>query len=117
MSQTATAQEARAEFVKVGEALITAGYQVTPKASCIAVRDRHGSRDMVDIAHLFRKPNGFVGFPFGTVGVEEVPAEDFLPVQESTLSGHPVNVPSHPERIVAHVYGDDWRIPNPDFRW
>ena len=63
LSQTATAQEARAEFVKVGEALIAAGYQVTPKASCIAVRDRHGSRDMVDIAHLFRKPNGFVGFP------------------------------------------------------
>lgn len=117
LSQTATAQEARAEFVKVGEALVAAGYQVTPKASCIAVRDRHGSRDMVDIAHLFRKPNGFVGFPFGTVGVEEVPAEDFLPVQESTLSGHPVNVPSHPDRIVAHVYGDDWRIPNPDFKW
>jgi SAM-dependent methyltransferase len=117
LSQTATADEARAEFVKVGEALITAGYQVTPKASCIAVRDRHGSRDMVDIAHLFLKPNGYVGFPFGTVGEEEVPRTDFLPVQESSLSGHPVFVPSHPERIVAHVYGDDWRIPNPDFRW
>ncbi|MGW6175318.1 methyltransferase domain-containing protein [Arthrobacter sp. NPDC055138] len=117
LSQAANAEEAQREFVEVGRALIAAGYQVTPKASCIAVRDREGSRDMVDIAHLFRKPNGFVGFPFGTVGVEEVPAEDFLPVQESTLSGHPVTVPNRPDRVVAHVYGDDWRIPNPDFKW
>ncbi|NAZ17480.1 hypothetical protein GT020_15610 [Glutamicibacter soli] len=117
LSAKQTAEEVAAEFAELGEALIAAGYSVTPKASCISVRRLTGSKVMVDIAHLFVKPDGHVGFPFGRVGTADVAVEEFFPVGAGHLSGYPVGVPSQPELIVEHIYGQDWRIPDPGFKW
>lgn len=117
LSTKETAGEVAAEFAALGEALIAAGYSVTPKASCISVRRVTGSKVMVDIAHLFIKPDGSVGFPFGRVGTADVAVEEFLPVGAGHLSGYPVGVPARPELVVEHIYGQDWRIPDPGFKW
>lgn len=117
LSAKDNAADVAAEFASLGEALIAAGYSVTPKASCISVRRLTGSKVMVDIAHLFIKPDGNVGFPFGRVGIEDVPVNEFLPVGAGQLSGYPVGVPAQPERVVEHIYGNEWRIPDPGFKW
>ncbi|ALD63765.1 class I SAM-dependent methyltransferase [Glutamicibacter soli] len=117
LSAKDSAADVAAEFASLGEALIAAGYSVTPKASCISVRRLTGSKVMVDIAHLFIRPDGNVGFPFGRVGTEDVPVSEFLPVGAGQLSGYPVGVPARPELVVEHIYGQDWRIPDPGFKW
>lgn len=117
LSAKDTAREVAEEFAALGEALIAAGYSVTPKASCISVRRLTGSKVMVDIAHLFIKPDGNVGFPFGRVGTKDVPVVEFLPVGAGQLSGYPVGLPARPEFVVEHIYGQDWRIPDPGFKW
>lgn len=109
--------EVMREFAALGDALIAAGYAVTPKASCISVRRKAGSKVMVDIAHLFLKSDGTVGFPFGRVGIEAVEPAVFLPVGVGKLSGYSVGVPAQPEDVVEHVYGTDWRVPDPAFKW
>ena len=110
-------REVAEEFFRVGAALIDAGYHVTPKASCISVRLERSSSVMVDIAHLFVKSDGTVGFPFGTVTTGDVQPSMFEPVQQGELAGHQVGLPHEPDSVVETIYGPDWRIPDPDFRW
>ncbi|MDQ0096139.1 methyltransferase domain-containing protein [Paeniglutamicibacter psychrophenolicus] len=117
VSKEGSPSEVASEFAALGEALIAAGYQVTPKASCISVRESTGSKVMVDIAHLFVKADGCIGFPFGTVGMEAVPPQDFEPVGTGQLSGFSVGIPASPTAVVAHVYGEGWGTPDPDFKW
>ena len=117
LSRKATAVEVAEEFAAVADALIAAGYSVTPKASCVSVRRTTGSAIMVDIAHLFIKPDGMVGFPFGRVGTQNVEPGVFLPITTGQLSGYRVGVPARPEQVVEHVYGEDWRTPDPGFKW
>lgn len=117
LSKAPTPQAAAVEFGRLGDALITAGYQVTPKASCISVRQKTGSTVMVDIAHLYIKQDGFVGFPFGTVGVQNVSPGAFEPVGLGKLSGFDVAIPARPTEVVEHVYGNEWRMPDPGFKW
>lgn len=117
VSKASSPEEVADEFAALGEALIAAGYQVTPKASCISVRESTGSKVMVDIAHLFIKADGYIGFPFGTVGVDPVPLANFEPVGSGLLSGFDVGIPASPKDVVGHVYGEDWGIPDPSFKW
>lgn len=117
LSSQSSAAEVASEFAAVADALISEGYCVTPKASCISVRRTTGSKIMVDIAHLFIKPDGTVGFPFGRVGTDQVSPEIFLPVGPGELSGYQVGIPAQPEAVVEHVYGEGWKIPDPGFSW
>lgn len=39
-----------------------------------------------------------------------------LPLHKKKFYGHDVHIPNNPELKLANVYGDDWRIPNPDFK-
>lgn len=117
LSDKKTEVEVAEEFAALGDALIAAGYCVTPKASCISVRRSSGSNVMVDIAHLFIKSDGNVGFPFGRVGTDAVSVDVFLPVGSGALSGYSVGIPAKPEELVKHIYGQDWQIPDPGFKW
>lgn len=69
LSSKPTAVEIANEFARLAHALIHEGYSVTPKATCISVRRTPRSNIMVDIAHVFLKPDGTVGFPFGRVAL------------------------------------------------
>lgn len=117
LSSKATAEQVAEEFAQVGHALVKAGYSVTPKASCISVRRTTGSKIMVDIAHLFIKSDGNVGFPFGRVGTDDVDPGVFHPVEAGELNGYRVGIPSQPEAVVEHVYGEEWSTPDPGFKW
>ncbi|WP_434923052.1 hypothetical protein ACR9WD_07085 [Glutamicibacter sp. PAEs-4] len=117
LSKRGNAAEAAAEFALLGRALLKAGYSVNAKASCISVRRISGSIVMVDIAHLFRKEDGAIGFPFGTVGQDRVDPGVIEPTVQSEFMGHQVRVPKSPELLLEQVYGKSWRVPNPNFSW
>ncbi|WP_147407246.1 class I SAM-dependent methyltransferase [Arthrobacter sp. AG1021] len=117
LSEADSARGAALEFELLGDALIKAGFSVNAKASCISVRRVPGSIVMVDIAHLFLKSNGEIGFPFGTVGTDPVYRDFIEPTQPANFMGFDVQIPNRPEKLIAQIYGSDWEIPNPNFKW
>lgn len=117
LSKRGSAAEAAKEFALLGDALLNAGYSINAKASCISVRRKSGSIVMVDIAHLFIKPDGSIGFPFGTVGKDLVHPDLIEPTISAEFMGHEVRVPQKPEVLLEQVYGKAWRVPNPGFSW
>lgn len=110
-------RQAAAELVRVAETLIDAGFQVLPKSSCIAIRDAESGTAQIDLFHLVARPDGTVGFPFGSVSADSIGVAAFEPLTSTTLAGREVLVPADAEAVVAHRYGSDWRTPDPGFSW
>ena len=46
-----------------------------------------------------------------------LPKETLLPLGEVSLHGRTMPAPARPEELLAATYGDDWRTPNPAFRY
>lgn len=44
-------------------------------------------------------------------------AKDILPFSEIEIEGVKLPAPSNPEAMVEAIYGSDWKIPNPDFKY
>ncbi|GAB3757302.1 hypothetical protein GCM10028864_41050 [Microlunatus parietis] len=105
------------QLITVAESLIRKGFQVIPKASCLAIKDLDSGAAQIDLFHLVGRPDGTVGFPFGSVGSAPVPVSAIEPLQPATLAGRPVLVPADPTAIVEHLYGPGWRVPDPGFSW
>lgn len=117
VSLESSAKRAQQEFVALAGKLISLGYDVTPKASCLAVRKHSDSKVMVDIAMLYLKNNDNIAFPFGVASYYQLSYSDIYPVNIAYLAGTPVELPRNPEKVVRVVYGDDWNIPDPEFSW
>lgn len=105
------------QLIMIAESLIRNGFQVIPKASCIAIKDPESGLAQIDLFHLVGRPDGTVGFPFGSVGSAPVPASAIEPLQPATLAGRSVLVPADPALIVEHLYGPGWQVPDPGFSW
>lgn len=112
-----TTKSAQSEFSSLAMKLIELGYDVTPKASCLAVRKPGDNAAMVDIAMLFIKEDENIGFPFGVASKYELSYRAIFPVQIQEMCGNYVEVPRDPAQVMKVVYGDNWTIPDPDFSW
>ncbi|WP_146956112.1 class I SAM-dependent methyltransferase [Glutamicibacter soli] len=112
-----TAKSAQAEFAALAMKLIELGYDVTPKASCLAVRKPGNNAAMVDIAMLFIKDDENIGFPFGVASKYELPYRAIFPIQIQEMRGNFVEVPRDPAQVMKVVYGDNWTSPDPEFSW
>lgn len=112
-----TAKSAQAEFVALAEKLIDLGYDVTPKASCLAIRKPGNKEAMVDIAMLFIKDDKHIGFPFGVASKYELSYRAIFPIQIQEMCGSYVETPRDSAQVMKVVYGDNWTVPDPDFSW
>lgn len=52
----------------------------------------------------------------GEVGTD-FRAEWLWPLGECALEGRPMPVPAHPDKLLAAMYGEGWRVPDPAFRF
>lgn len=43
--------------------------------------------------------------------------DSLTPLQKINLQGHEFYAPGNPEALLAATYGDDWRVPNPQFKY
>ncbi|MFC7621866.1 methyltransferase domain-containing protein [Microlunatus sp. GCM10028923] len=105
------------QLITIAESLVRKGFQVIPKASCLAIKDVDSGTAQIDLFHLVGRPDGSVGFPFGSVGSAPLPVSAIEPLQPATLAGRPVLVPAVPAAVVEHLYGPGWRVPDPGFSW
>lgn len=54
--------------------------------------------------------------PFALRG-EQVRREDLVPTQDILVNGVPLPAPANPEAWLAYAYGENWRIPDPTFKF
>ena len=47
----------------------------------------------------------------------EIPIEDVLPLGTVSLHGHDVPAPRNPDLMLSHTYGENWRVPDPSFKY
>lgn len=68
---------------------------------------------MFDIFGCWVQDGTINGYMFSFEGARP----DVLPVTEQQLGPVKVSTPAVPEKFLAGIYGEDWRIPNPHFQW
>ncbi len=110
--------DVRAEMIAVVSELIDSGEDIhLIRPDCTLVRNyfrwSFDERDRIDVmptwsedGYIFRPT--FVAYP----GSKDI----ILPLHEKTFYDHRIFIPNKPEVKLANVYGDDWRIPNPEFK-
>ena len=104
------------EFQQIAFALIGAGFQVTGRGSALWVRD-YDMGPKVDLFHTFFDAHGHLAFPYGVAGTSTYTRQQFGTLRELPIGDGHGKVPEDAEGLVAHIYGDTWRSPNPGFNW
>ena len=107
---------AAAELQEVGLALVRHGLDVECRRAALRVRER-GSHDPIDVFHTWADADGRIRFPFGVAGTGSLTRADWAGDREVALADTPCLVPAEAEKVVAHLYGADWRSPKPGFSW
>ena len=106
-----------AELKAIAFYLIDRDFDVIAKRTCLAIRDKASDGVKIDLFHLFYDQAGEIRFPFGVAGTSTFHKSQFTHTRAIQLAGHPALVPNSAELLLEHIYGADWRTPNPGFNW
>lgn len=117
VSAARTGREAAAELVDIAHTLIDAGLVVDARERLLHINDPEDPEDRIDLFHTYVDSQDHVQFPWGVAGVGSLDAGDVRELQEMDFPGGAGLVPVHAERVVAHLYGEDWRQPKPGWDW
>jgi len=117
ISEHHTGREAADELKDVALALIDAGLEVDLRQRLLHVHDPEDTSYRIDVFHLYFDQDGRLRFPWGVAGTRTYTTEDFVGTEFVDLPGGRVLRPKNPEPLVAHIYGEDWRLPKPGFHW
>ncbi|HEU5007444.1 MAG TPA: methyltransferase domain-containing protein [Jatrophihabitantaceae bacterium] len=110
---SAAAQQLR----KLAFALIDKGFRVQAERAYLTISRPEAPAVRIKLFHLYADATGSLHFPFGTAGDAAITAESWLPLREISLAGGTVLVPHDAERVLEAIYGPDWSVPDPGFRW
>ncbi|MDN5894611.1 MAG: class I SAM-dependent methyltransferase, partial [Nocardioides sp.] len=117
VSNFRTGPEAAAELVEISLALLEAGFPVDLRQRVLHVHDPEDPEQNIDLFHTFFDEEDQLRFPWGVAGTSKLTRAEMSGTHEGHLPGGAVLVPNNEEAFVAHLYGDDWRLPKPGFRW
>ena len=109
--------DAASELRDIALLLIDRGYDVEGKATHLHVHPIGDPATRIDLFHHYFDASGRMRFPFGFAGDSVVEASDWQGTKEIDFVGSRVLVPTNAEQIAEHLYGSDWRIPQPGFAW
>ncbi|WP_343993145.1 hypothetical protein, partial [Nocardioides dubius] len=116
ISRHRTGVEAGEELVEIALALIEAGLNVDLRSRLLHVNDP-ATGQRVDVFHGWFDKDGVLQTAWGTAGTTAFTESDWQGTEEVDFIGVPMARPRNAERLLAHVYGDDWRNPKPGFSW
>lgn len=117
ISDHRTGPEAAEELVAIALALLDAGLEVDLRQRVLHVHDPEDRDYRIDLFHLYFDPAGRLRFPWGVAGTSSYTAADYQGTELVDFPGGKVLRPRNPEPLVAHLYGEDWRLPKPGFHW
>lgn len=108
---------AAAELRDVAFALVDAGMDVECKYSALHIHDATDPSLRIDLFHTYFDGDDNLALPFGRAGAHEFTRDDWSGVTDGDMAGHTVSVPHNAEKLVAHLYGENWNIPQAGFSW
>jgi SAM-dependent methyltransferase len=109
--------DAASELRDIALLLIDRGFDVAGVGTHLHVHPIDDPDTRIDLFHHYFDASGRMRFPFGFAGDSVVEASDWQGTKEIDFLGTRVLVPTNGEQIVEHLYGSDWRIPQPGFAW
>lgn len=110
-------EETADEAVDVALALIDAGLIVDAKDRVLHIHDPEDPDYRIDIFHTFADEHDQMRFPWGIAGRGALPRSAMTAVRELDFEGSTVLAPVEAERVLAHLYGEDWREPKAGWSW
>ncbi len=117
ISRHRTGQQAAAELADIAMLLVADGLDVECRIFALHISNPGDLDTRIDLFHTFVGPGGRLRFPFGVAGTSHFEESDWLGTREIDFPGGRALVPIAAEKLVAHLYGDDWRLPKPGFHW
>ena len=114
ISRHKTPKKVRAEFIRICEFLIDAGYQVKVKKSHTWVMVP-GTDYKMDIFFSWFSDTGEYQASYGYHGPEIKRSSAFFRMKEVKLGAYTVSAPEASEELLCHFYGPGWRVPDPGF--
>lgn len=114
ISRHSTPRRVKDEFAELGRFLISRGYAIEPRKTCVWIH-LPGTDARVDLFYTWFDTDGRFNSSYGYHG-RPVPRTDrFFEYQTRRLGSFQVSAPSNAEDIVAQLYGEGWRRPDPGF--
>lgn len=95
--------------------LIDAGFGVSARPTSLTVTDLERPGVLIQLFHLYVDESGTLQFPHGIAGQGNIGAWEAT--TEIDFADGKALVPAGAEQVLEHVYGTDWRTPNPAFSW
>jgi SAM-dependent methyltransferase len=117
VSKHTDGREAAKELRDIALLLIERGYDVDLKETVLHVHPIGDQTSRIDVFHLYFDAAGQLAVPWGVAGNTEVMLSDWQGTKEIDFLGGRVLVPGNDTQVVEHLYGPDWRIPQPGFMW
>jgi Methyltransferase domain len=117
ISQHRTGQQAAAELADIALLLIADGLDVDCRIFALHISHPGNPETRIDLFHTFIGPGGRLRFPFGIAGTTHLHGSDWAGTREIDFPGGRCLIPENAEQLVAHLYGEDWRLPKPGFHW
>lgn len=117
VSSHRTGPEAAEELVDIALALLDAGLEVDMRQRVLHIHDPEDHDYRIDLFHTYFDPEGRLRFPWGIGGSRVYTIDAWQGTELVDFPGGQVLRPKDPEPLVAHIYGDDWRLPKPGFHW
>ena len=117
LSRHRSGPAAAQELHDIALLLIDKGFVVACMRTALHIFDPEDPRARIDLFHTYFNADGDLSFPFGIAGAGTVAREDWRGTREIEFPGGRGLIPVNAEQVVAHIYGDDWRLPKPGFNW
>ena len=117
VSRHRTGPQAAQELCDVAMLLIEDGLDVDTLRNNLHIVDPAHPEHRIDLFHTYFDDEGLMRFSFGVAGSTDFREQDWLGTEEIDFPGGRGLVPVAAERMVAHLYGEDWRRSKPGFNW
>jgi len=117
ISEHRSGAEAVNELMSIAFYLIDDGFKVSGKRTCLHVSDAESNGAKIDLFHLYFDQQDEICFPFGVASNGTLKRDQVGDLVEVEFANRTGLVPAEPEPMVEHIYGAEWRTPDPGFRW
>lgn len=117
ISEGRTAEDAKQGLIALAHHLVRSGFDVKPGITCLKVARRCPKPVRIDIFHAYFDEEDRLLPTFGVAGTEPYVRADLTGWTEVRIGDHVLPAPSDTEKLLAWLYGPNWRVPDPGFDW
>ncbi|WP_110208418.1 class I SAM-dependent methyltransferase [Nocardioides daejeonensis] len=116
ISSHATGEDVAGELVEIALELRRSGLVVDLRHRLLHIHDPESGRK-IDLFHSWFDDADNYRITWGVAGTTPFRRADWHGTEEVDFAGGRFLAPRQPERLLAHLYGEDWRLPKPGFNW